>query len=312
MNTSSSKIILCIGSIYVETNYLELETGGKDELAGGKEYQSASWEMRPAGSAVNVATQLVALGCKVKLIGKRGRDEMGQKLCSLLEGRGVDSSHLVVSKEVQTSVDTGVVFKHNGNNIQLVSGGANGSLCYSDIINQSLDLDNVGAVYLGGMAKQHALITDYPKLISFFNEKGIKVFLDHGRIPVDFSEEKRQLILTSIGLVDGYFPNEEEICAVTKTNRLTEAVGRIMEIGVKLVIVKQGGNGCTVATPNKIVHIPGRKVEVLNTVGAGDAFNAGFISEYQGGKSPEDSARFANATAAKRVGSKKYFIGLNL
>lgn len=261
--------------------------------------------MRPAGSAVSVVTQLVALGCRVKLIGKRGDDEMGQKLCSFLEGRGVDSSHLVVSKGVQTSVDTGVVFTHNGNNIQLVSGGANSSLCYSDVINQGLDLNNIGAVYLGGMAKQNAFITDYPKLISFFKEKGIKVFLDYGRIPVDFTEEKLQLILASIGLVDGYFPNEEEICAVTKVSRLTYEVRRIMETGVRLVVVKQGGNGCTVATPNKIVHIPGRKVEALNTVGAGDAFNAGFIYQYMNDKNIEDCARFANATAAHRVSKNR-------
>lgn len=305
MDTSSSKKILCIGSVYVETNYLGLETGGKDTLLGGKEYQSTSWEMRPAGSAVSVATQLAALGYKVKLIGKRGDDEMGHRLCALLAVLGIDTSHLIVSKEVQTSVDTGVVFAHNGNNIQLVSGGANSSLCYSGIINQSLDLSDVGAVYLGGMAKQHSLIDDYPKLISFFKEKGIKVFLDHGRIPVDFPNEKLKIILDSIGLVDGYFPNEEEICTVTKTILLTDAVRMAIAEGISLVVVKQGGNGCTVATPSKVVHIPGHKVKVTSTVGAGDAFNAGFIYQYMNGKKIEDCVRFANATASLRVGTNK-------
>lgn len=295
---------MCIGSIYVETNYLGLEVGGVETLQGGKEYSSPSWEMRPAGSAVSVAIQLHKLGLPVELIGKRGDDDMGEKLTLLLKEEGVDPSNLIISKEVQTSVDTGVVFAHNGNNIQLVSGGANSSLCYSDIINQSLDLNDIEAVYLGGMAKQHSLIADYPKLIKHFKEKGIKVFLDHGRIPVDFPEEKRQIVLSSIRLVDGYFPNGEEICAVTKTSRLTEAVRRALATGVPLVVVKQEENGCTVATNKKVVQIPGAKVQAINTVGAGDAFNAGFISEYQGGKSLEDSARFANAVAAKRVGSK--------
>lgn len=306
MNTSSSKIILCIGSIYVETNYLGLETGGKDELVGGKEYQSAFWEMRPAGSAVSVATQLVELGCKVKLIGKRGDDEMGNKLCALLAERGVDPSHLAVSKSVQTSVDTGVVFAHNRNNIQLVSGSANSSLCYSDIINQSVDLNDIEAVYLGGMAKQHSLIADYPKLIKFFKEKEIKVFLDHGRIPVDFTEKKRQIILSSIGLVDGYFPNETEICTVTKASRLTYAVRRALAMGVPLVVVKQGKKGCLVATQKSgVTSIAGFDIKPMSTVGAGDSFNAGFIYQYMNDKNIEDCARFANATAAHRVSKNR-------
>jgi sugar/nucleoside kinase (ribokinase family) len=298
-------MIIGIGNIYVETNYLGLATGGKETLESGKEYRADRWEVRLGGSVVNFVTQAKRLGAEVGLIGKRGEDEQGEKLVQLLHTEGISSELIIASSNVQTSVDTGVVFEHNGNNIQLVAGNANKSLALADIPLDHPNWGKVTAVYLGGFLKQEGLYRDYPKLLQLLFEGGKRLFLDHGRIPVTVSPEQRAILIESLGFVEGYLPNEEELFGMTGKNNIEEALKQAIDYGPKIVVVKLGPHGCRVKTKEEDFTIPGHTVHAISTVGAGDAFNAGFITQHLEGKSLRDSAIFANATAALRVSTNK-------
>ena len=67
------------------------------------------------------------------------------------------------------------------------------------------------------------------------------------------------------------------------------------------IVVKQSSMGATVMIGHDIVHVPAYPAKPIYTIGAGDAFNAGFVRAQMEDKTFEDSIRFANATAAIKI-----------
>ncbi|MFA6005551.1 MAG: carbohydrate kinase family protein [Patescibacteria group bacterium] len=300
--TTKGTAIAAIGNVYVETNYLGLVTDDSLMLKPGKEYRASSWEVRPGGSVVNFAVQTKRLGGTVGLIGKVGDDGPGHQLFTLLKEYGIAADLVKLDKNpaVQTSVDTGVILK-GGENIQLVAGNANQTLSVKDINLQNPFFDTVGAVYLGGFLKQTNLFKDYPMLLGTLAKRGMRIFLDHGRIPVDATKDQFQSLADSMQYVEGYFPNLEELLGLTKQNDLTKALEIALRMGPKIVVVKLGKGGCRIKNAHTDITVPGHVVTAVSTVGAGDAFNAGFLSQYLTGVPLKESGEFANATAALRV-----------
>lgn len=294
-------LIIGIGNIYLETNYLGLNSGGADLLKAGREYRSNTYETRLGGSVVNFAIQIKKLGFDVSLIGKIGKDEMGKKLLELLEKAKILSDLIIKRNNVQTSIDTGLVFAHNGQNIQVVSGNANQTLSINNIDFENPIFKKVTAIYLGGFFKQELLYKDYPKLLGKIKKRAIKIFLDHGRIPVDLSSDKLERLYESFKFVDGYFPNESELLGVTNEKTIERALEKAVNFGQKFLVLKRGEKGCIVKTEKEEIKIDSLKVNVINTVGAGDIFNAAFISQYLDGRSLKDCAKFANKTAAIKI-----------
>jgi 2-dehydro-3-deoxygluconokinase len=307
MDTSGT--IAAIGNVYVETNFLGLVTAGADSLVVGKEYRAPSYEVRLGGSVANFAVQLTRLGgFRVAVVGKIGRDEMGKELKSLLSGAGIETDLIRVSSDqtVQTSVDSGLVLGHSGQNIQVVGGNSNQKLSLSDIDLDSPYFSSVSAVYLGGFMKQESLYADYPLLVKRLCDRKIKVFLDHGRIPVDVTEDKKRVLTAALPYVTGYLPNETELLSVSGTHDMSSAMRWTTDMGVGFVAVKLGERGCKTFDGHRESAESGYPVTPVSTVGAGDAFNAGFISHYLSGHELSECARFANATAALRVATNRH------
>lgn len=300
-----SQTIFGVGNIYLETNFLGLETGGSDILTTGKEYRSKRYEIGLGGSVVNFLNQLQKLDVSVGLIGKIGDDEPGQKVLTLLTKAAINTQFVIRSNTVQTSIDTGLVFTHNGDNIQLVSGNANQNLTIDDLNVLEDHSVQMFGIYFGGFFKQESLFRDYPRLFKKLAEKNTHIFLDHGRLPVDVSQEKLEVLYQIFPYIDCYFPNETELQEVAGIQDVEEAAKKIMKLGSKCIIVKLGKNGAYIQTPDRSIHVSGYPVEVMNVVGAGDCFNAGFISQHIVGKTPEESAIFANAVAAMKVSTNQ-------
>lgn len=297
--------ILGIGNVYVETNYLGLNTASSDSLVAGREYRAPHYETRLGGSVVNFVIQAKRLGAEVGLIGKRGDDEKGKELIALLQKEGIASDLIAASPTVQTSVDTGIVLSHNGKNIQLVSGNANQSLSLEDVDTHNPLFESATAVYLGGFLKQESLYQDYPKLLREINQRGVKIFLDHGRIPVNVTDEQLDILRESLQYVEAYLPNESEIMGFTGEPSLDEAIKTVLDMGPKIVAVKMGEKGCRVKSRTEDIDLPGYSVDVISTVGAGDSFNAAFTARYLQGNDLGTCAQFANAAAAFRVSQNR-------
>ena len=101
-------------------------------------------------------------------------------------------------------------------------------------------------------------------------------------------------------------PNDLELSILTgmKTDTLDnakKAVKKLLSMGPSNVISTLGGNGAMIGDKNGVRHIPGFKVKVVDTVGAGDAFNGGFAYAISKGHKIDDAVRFANAVGALAV-----------
>ena len=106
--------------------------------------------------------------------------------------------------------------------------------------------------------------------------------------------------------VDIVTPNEIEagyLCDMTVENEqdARKAAQMLMDKGVRNVVITLGKNGVFVMTPDRAELIPAKKVKAVDTTGAGDAFNGGFVTALAEGKDIFEAARFGNIVAALSV-----------
>jgi 2-dehydro-3-deoxygluconokinase len=99
-------------------------------------------------------------------------------------------------------------------------------------------------------------------------------------------------------LVDLIFPNQAEAEHLTGSNDIREAARTLLRYGIETVALKSGKRGCTVGSVGGIFSAPTFAVEVQDTTGAGDSFDAGFILGRLWGLGARQSALLANALGA--------------
>lgn len=140
-------------------------------------------------------------------------------------------------------------------------------------------------------------------------QAGIVTALDIGPAigqPVVFAE-LRDLLPD----IDYFLCNAHELAVCTQEADVARGMRRILDAGATCVVIKRGVEGARVwaNTDDSPCDVPGFGVDARFTVGAGDSFNAGFLYATQGGKTPTQAARFANAVAAFVVSAAQGALG---
>jgi sugar/nucleoside kinase (ribokinase family) len=125
-------------------------------------------------------------------------------------------------------------------------------------------------------------------------ERGLTTSLDPDSDPSGKWDES---IFEVLKYVDIFLPNENEARHISKCDTSEKALDRLSRT-VNTVVIKSGKNGAWVKNNDKIIHVNVFKVNVVDTTGAGDSFNSGFIYQYLKGKDIEDCALWGSACAA--------------
>ncbi|MFA5079679.1 MAG: PfkB family carbohydrate kinase, partial [Dehalococcoidia bacterium] len=137
-------------------------------------------------------------------------------------------------------------------------------------------------------------------------ESGGSVSLDPNLRPELLSaEECRNILLPVVRLADIVLPSGNEAGLLVHEQDADRACRRLIESGVKIVVLKKGDSGCRVFTRDSSFDVPGFRVNAVDPTGAGDCFDAGFISGYLDNLPLYETARLANAMgalAASRLG----------
>ncbi|WP_258305352.1 carbohydrate kinase family protein [Enterococcus faecium] len=113
-------------------------------------------------------------------------------------------------------------------------------------------------------------------------------------------------IKEALSYVDYFFPNYEEAAELTGKTELSEIADTFLTLGVKNVLIKVGKKGCYIKNTEIEKIVPAFKKDAsvsIDTIGAGDNFVSGFISELLKGKTFEECAYFGNAVAAVSIES---------
>ena len=252
-----------------------------------------SFSTIPGGKGANQAVAVARLGVSTHLIGRVGDDTFGDTLRNSLAGYGVDTANVFTHRGISSGVAIISVDDKAENNIIAVP-GANGLLNSEDIARLEKVLPTTRVLMLQ-LEVPLEIVTSAMQLA---RQAGVKVILDPAPV--------RPLPPEIFSLVDIITPNENEAAALIGFPIFSEtdaerAAKMLLERGVGCAIIKMGSRGVYWANPAGGQFVPAFKVNAIDTVAAGDAFNGGLAAALAEGRSLAEGVRWGAATAAISV-----------
>lgn len=244
-------------------------------------------------SSAIVAHNLASLGSHVGFLSCIGNDQFGQMALERLSAAGVDVSKVV---QISGSVKTGltVLLQRNGwRNILTYPG------TIFDLKLEHLDFDYLTSsrhFHFSSFYLQRGLQAHVVELFKQLRSKGLTISLDCNDDP----DDKWMGLEEVLPYVDVFLPNERELKRIAGTENVEAAIDRLAVI-VPLLVVKLGSEGAMAQTGKERVTSPAVKVDLVDPVGAGDSFDAGFLHEFLRGSDLTTCLRSGNLAGALSV-----------
>lgn len=225
------------------------------------------------------------LGLRVAFVGKVGDDEFGRFMLRALASRAVNTSGVVVDAHIKTGLS--VILSRGNDRAILTYPGSIAELRYEDI---NLDLlPRARHLHLGSYFMLDRLRPDVPRLFAQAQANKLTVSLDTNYDP---TERWNGGLEASLRHVTVFLPNETELLAITCAGDLHSALRQMGDL-IPVVAVKRGATGAMAQERGQVVEAASIQVDVRDTTGAGDSFDAGFICGYLSGWTLERSLRLA-------------------
>jgi sugar/nucleoside kinase (ribokinase family) len=250
----------------------------------------------PGGGAVNVASTLAQLGHEVALFTKVGDDANGREVVSALSAVGVDTSCVRVSAGDSTPF-TFVGVHEDGERTFIHTPGANRTFGVGDIEKETL-LDCNYLVYMD-LWVQPMLDGDAgAQILREARGRGVVTLLDEcwGLGP------DRAVLEQMVSHADYVLPSLDEVGTLYPGLSKSAVADHLLGLGAGTVVLKMGTEGCFVRTADAAEQVPVVPAEAVDTTGAGDSFNAGFIAGLVRGLPPVDAAKLGVQVASRRIG----------
>ncbi len=241
-------------------------------------------ELTIGGSAGIFAVGAAKLGLKVTFIGKVGDDHFGHFMKDRMAAQGIDVSGLVIDPFVKTGLSISL---SDGNDRAILTfGGSNLLLNFQDIdfeiVAQSRHLHS-GSFYLLNNIRQDLAIV-YKKA----KEMGLSTSIDTNYDP---KEKWEGDIFNVLDYTDVFLPNMTELMAISGEKDPDSAIRHLTENRNLLVVVKNGEDGAFAEKDKVRYSAETIQVKPVDTTGAGDSFDAGFLFGFLNGLGIEKSLR---------------------
>lgn len=272
------------------------------ELPPERELLADDMAVTLGASSAIVAHNLASLGSRVGFQSLIGEDPLGGIALERLSQSGVDVSRLRRTKSVNTGLS--VILQRDGWRNILTYSGAISKLSFDD-----LDLDYLcdsRHFHLSSYYLQTNLRPHIPELFRRLKAAGLTISLDTNDDPEDIFGDDLHEVLSK---VDIFLPNRREACRIAATNDLELAMKKLSEL-VPLVVIKLGSEGAVALRAQDRIQGPPLGVDIVDAVGAGDSFDAGFLHAYLNGHSLTRCLRTGNAAGAlcaSRAGGTEAF-----
>lgn len=215
------------------------------------------------------------LGLRVAFVGKVGDDTLGHFALAELNKRGVDTRGAVIDPVIKTGLS--VILSRGNDRAILTYSGSIGALRY-DEIDPTL-LPRARHLHMGSYFMLDALRPDVPRLFDAARAAGVSISIDTNYDP---KEQWDGGLRDALARADVALPNETELLAITGADTLDAGL-RDLTAHTSLVAVKLGRAGAIAQHAEQRVRAAGIDMTVVDTVGAGDSFDAGFVYGYLSG-----------------------------
>lgn len=260
------------------------------------QYQRALWTRWEAGGSANTLIAAARLGLETCSIGTMGDDAGGHVILGTLEEEGVGLEGVKVSTSQSTPQAVNFVAKSGEH--AFAGGGTSGEPIpfqqpWLSIIEKSASMFVTGYCLVPGALEGAENNLAY---MQHARSNGSLVCFDLG--PKEYWSE---LIEPALAATDILLSTEEEFYDWTGVDDKFNSARSFLNSGPTMVVTKTGPDGCLVVTEEEQLICPGFAVEVIDTIGAGDAFAAGFVAALIEGKPLYEAAMLANAVGAATV-----------
>ncbi|MFL6447137.1 MAG: carbohydrate kinase family protein [Bryobacteraceae bacterium] len=267
----------------VLSDYTEFPSAGKEVLAKDLALTLGS------ASAI-CAVGLARLGNPVSFVSRLGKDVWGDFCLNALTTAGVETGSVVSDASLKTGMTVSITNSRDRALVTYV--GAIATLRSEDIADDLLRQHthlHVSSFYLQEQLRPGCL-----DLFERAHGFGLTSSLDPGFDP---SEEWKDDIVRVLQAVDVFLPNEIELAKIGGSTDPATAIGNLQN-GRTLIIAKLGREGCMTIHEGQVVRVPSYPITVVDTTGAGDSFNAGFLHAWLRKQGVEKAVRFASVCGA--------------
>jgi sugar/nucleoside kinase (ribokinase family) len=245
----------------------------------GKEILAQKMMLTLGSSSAIFASNLSVLGTRVGFCGCIGRDSFAEKILFDLSRKNVDCSYIIRSDTADTGITVALNVKED--RAMVTYPGAMNELKASDITDEMLL--SARHLHVSSIFLQPAL---KPGLVGLFRRArllGLTTSLDPQWDPAELWDCELNNLLPFVTV---FLPNIEELKNITAQTSLEKALSSVQLIAQQL-IVKNGNSGAILWSHNELFEQPSfLNEDVVDAIGAGDSFNAGYIHQFVNGKTP--------------------------
>ena len=256
----------------------------------GETILARDFDLGPGGKGSNQAVQVARLGGDVEFVSLIGSDEFASIATELYEREGVGTTYLTSTPERNTGVGF-IILDAEGDNRILLDPGTNemftpehvaastDRIANSEVVITQLEIPSDTAVEAMRLAKEN-------DAVSILNPAPVRPLDPEAFRHIDLLTPNQTEARVLLGLEPDDPANDLDIC------------GRLLELGVGKVILTRGAEGATIVAPDGTSHVESFSVEVVDSTGAGDAFNGTLATALSSGSPLQDAVRRAAAGGA--------------
>jgi len=253
--------------------------------ARGETVLGTGYRVDHGGKGSNQAVGCARLGARVRFVARVGQDAFGEMALRLYHDEGVDAAWVRLSPDVPTGVGFILVQPESGENCIVLDPGANHLLTAQTVAESDAALADAQVVLTQLETPAEAA------------EEALARGRAHGAITILNPAPARPLAASVLATVDVLTPNQTEAKVLLGHHPQAEippaALARqLLDRGARQVVLTLGGEGALIVSASQEILVPAISVPVVDTTGAGDAFNAGLAVALGSGAELESAVRF--------------------
>jgi sugar/nucleoside kinase (ribokinase family) len=279
--------VLVVGELNVDLILDEIEKFPEV----GKEVLAQKMTLTLGSSSAIFASNISSLGARVAFIGKIGKDKFGEVVLESLQKNRVDISMIKVDGILGTGAT--VVLNVDEDRANTTYPGAMDYLTIDDIGDD--ELKKAKHLHFSSYFLQPGMWGSLGELFRRAKKLGLTTSFD---MQWDPQETWKLDVADVLPHVDVFLPNETELMLLTGKNSLEAAIESVKEF-TNILVIKRGNKGSLVYTNGQLTELPAfLNRNVVDAIGAGDSFNAGFIYKFVNGSDITECQKFGNLTGA--------------